>query len=439
MNNISNEIKDAIESIEVPQSKLDDTINIAIKKGNKERVKPRKKRYSFIGVAVLAFCLIIGSAFVSPTMAKMLSNIPGVNSVFEFAGDRGLKVASEKGLSNTIEQTVTDQNISLTFQDVFFDGTRLSLGFIQENADMLGELTLKVNGEEINFADGRSGEGLPDGRYAGVIDIKPTIELPDSFDLSIGINQIGTVKGTWDYEFPVEKSKVIVKTFNSEEVMTYKDHTFTVESVKVGPAGIKLTLESTSPSGIIPLNFGDSLMDVNLLTDQGLSLTHSGSGGSGEDIDGKTVTRTEYNFAPLEDETTFLAISPFLITMSDETPQEISKPLIASELPITINHGDKEEIIVTDIRYLDDKTLLYFKMNSDFPYDGHFNYGNIQLEDEQGNDLAEGFEGPAERIEQNHYVQEFQPISIEDRINVVTSRMLNLEVLKEMEIKIPLN
>ena len=90
----------------------------------------------------LAFCLIIGSAFVSPAMAKVLSNIPGFNSVFEFAGDRGLKIASEKGLSDTIEQTVTDQNISLTFQDVFFDGTRLSLGYIQENARYLGELDI---------------------------------------------------------------------------------------------------------------------------------------------------------------------------------------------------------------------------------------------------------------------------------------------------------
>jgi len=435
MNDQLPEIKKAIESIEIPQDKLDESINLAIKRGNRARIKPRRRILSFVSVAVVAFSLLIGSAFISPAMAKVLSTIPGVNTVFEFAGDRGLKIASEKGLSNTIDQTVTDQKISLTVQDIFFDGTRLSLGFIQENADMLGELTLKVNGKEINFGDGRSGEELPDGQYAGVIDIKPTIELPDSFDLSIDINQIGEVKGTWNFEFPVKKSKEVVKTFKSKETWTYKDHTFVVESVKVGPAGIKLSMESSSPSEASPLSM---IMDFNLLTDQELSLTHTGGSGTGDDIDGQTVTRMEYNFAPLEDETAFLTISPFLITIPNDTLQEISIPLIPSELPITLSQWDKGEIIVTEIEYLEDKTLLYFKVNSDFPYDGHFSYNNIGLEDEKGNDLAEGFNGYPERIKQNHYVQEFQPIRKEVPINVVTTQIVTLEVLKEMEIKIPL-
>lgn len=438
MNNKSPEIKKAIESIEIPENKLDNAINLAIKKGNKERVKPRKKRYSFIGVAALAFCLIIGSAFVSPAMAKVLSSIPGFTTVFEFAGDRGLKIASEKGLSNSIEQTVTDQDISLTIQDVFFDGTRLSLGFIQENADMLGELTLKVNGKEINFGDGRSGEHLSDGQYAGVIDVRPTTELPDSFDLSIDIHQIGNVKGTWNFKFPVEKSKEIVQTFKSKETRTYKGHTFAVESVKVGPAGIKVLLELSSPSQTSPLNIGESMVDFNLLNDQGISLTKSGGGGSGDEVDGKTVMRMEYNFAPLEEETAYLTISPFLITILDEAPIEISKPLKLDELPITLNQGGMGEISVTDVTYEEDKTLLYFTVNSDFPFDGHFNNNNIGLVDKNGKDLSSDSKGYAERIKQNDYVQEFQPISKEAPINVVTSLITTLETLKDMEIKIPL-
>lgn len=436
MNNQFPEIKEAIETIEIPHEKLDGTIDLALKKGNKERIKLRKKRFSFVGVAVLAFCLLTGSAFVSPAMAKILSSIPGFTTVFEFAGDRGLKIASEKGLSDTINQTVVDQNISLTIQDIFYDGTRLSLGYLQGNTDMLGELTLKVNGEEINFADGRTGAHLSDNQYAGVIDIKPTIELPDSFDLSVGIHQIGNVNGSWNFEIPVKKSKEVVKTFTSKETRIYKDHTISVESVKVGPAGIKLTLESSSPSGASPLSM---IMDFNLLTDQGLSLTHIGGSGLGDDIDGKMVTRMEYNFAPLEDETTYLTISPFLITMPNETPQKISKPFIPSELPITLSQGGQGEIIVTDIEYLEDKTLLSFKVNSDFPYDGHFSYNNIGIEDEKGNDLSEGFNGYPERIKQNHYVQEFQPIHKDVPIKIVTSQIVTLEVVKEMEIKIPLN
>jgi Domain of unknown function (DUF4179) len=142
--------------------------------------------YPVIGVASLATCVLIGSAFVSPAMAKVLSSIPVLNSVFEFVGDRGLEIASQKGLSEKIEQTDTDQNISITMKNIFFDGTRLSTSYVQEfpnKRDELGELRLKVDGKEINFADSRTGEFLSDNQYAGIIKIEPTEELPDSFDL----------------------------------------------------------------------------------------------------------------------------------------------------------------------------------------------------------------------------------------------------------------
>lgn len=192
MNNQIPDIKETIEKIEVPFDKLDKTIDVAIKRAKTKHKKPKRKLYPFIGVASLAICVLIGSAFVSPAMAKVLSSIPVLNSVFEFVGDRGLEIASQKGLSEKIEKTVTDKNISLTMKDIFFDGTRLSISYIQESPNKwedLGELELKVNGKEINFGDGRTGEFLSDNQYAGVINIEPTEELPDSFDLSIGLKQ----------------------------------------------------------------------------------------------------------------------------------------------------------------------------------------------------------------------------------------------------------
>ncbi|MFJ7931241.1 DUF4179 domain-containing protein [Peribacillus sp. NPDC096448] len=441
MNNQIPGIKEAIEKIEVPIDKLDKTIDVAIKRAKTKHKKPKRKFYPFIGVASLATCVLIGSAFVSPAMAKVLSSIPVLNSVFEFVGDRGLEIASQKGLSEKIEKTVTDKNISLTIKDIFFDGTRLSISYIQEfpnKWDDLGELELKVNGKEINFGDGRTGEFLSDNQYAGVINIEPTEELPDSFDLSIGLNNIGKVKGNWNFEIPVTKSKEEVKTIQSNKTMGYKDTKMTVKTVKIGPAGIKLSVDLTSSTGENPEMIDDSHLQFNLLNDKGESLTQSGGSGSGNDKGGKLVMNMEYRFSPLEENSEFLTISPFLIPITNEQSSRIEQPLHLNKLPIILNQGKMGKIIVTDVKYQKDKTLLYFEVDSDFPYDGHFNFNTLWLEDKTGKNLTSDSKGYPERIKQNTYVQEFKHINKNEPLKVVTIKMPNLEVLKEMEIKIPL-
>ena len=441
MNNQIPEIKEAIEKIEVPIDKLDKTIDVAIKRAKTKHKNPKSKLYPLIGAASLAICALIGSAFVSPAMAKVLSSIPVMNSVFEFVGDRGLEIASQKGLSEKIEKTVIDKNISLTMKDIFFDGTRLSISYIQKSPnewDDLGELKLKVNGKEINFGDSRTGEFLSDNQYAGVINIRPTEELPDSFNLSISLENIGKVTGDWNFEIPVTKSKEAVKTIQTNQTMDYKDTKVTVKTVKIGPAGIKLSVDLTSSAGENPQMVDDSLLLFNLLNDKGESLTSSGGSGSGNDEGGKHVMNMEYSFSPLEESSEFITISPFLIPITIEDSTRIEQLLHLNKLPISLNQGEMGKIIVTDVKYQKDKTLLYFEVVSDFPYDGHFQFNKLWLEDKAGNNLESESKGYPERIKQNTYVQEFKHINKNEPLKVVTIKMPNIEVLKEMEMKIPL-
>ena len=441
MNNQVPEIKDAIEKIEVPIDKLDKTIDAAIKRGKTKHKKPKRKLYPFIGIATLATFVLIGSAFVSPAMAKVLSSIPVLSSVFEFVGDKGLEIASQKGLSEKIEKTSTDKNISLTMMDTFFDGTRLSISYIQEfpgNWGDLGELELKVNGKEINYSDSRTGEFLSDNQYAGVINIEPTEELPDSFDLSIRLNNIGEIKGNWNFEIPVTKSKEEVKTIHPNQTMAYKGTKMTVKTVKIGPAGIKLSVDLTSSVGEDPQMIDASHLQFNLLNDRGESLTQLSGSGSGSDKGGKTVMNMEYRFSPLDGNSEYLTVSPFLIPFTNEQSSRIEQPLHLNQLPITLDQGEMGKIIVTDVKYQKDKTLLYFEVVSDFPYDGHFQYNNLWLEDMAGNNLTSDSKGYPERIKQNKYVQEFKHISKDEPLKVVTIKIPHLEVLKEIEMMIPL-
>lgn len=440
MNNQLPDVKETIEKIEVPYDKLDQTIEVAMKRGRTERGKPKKKLSRIIGVVALAACVVISSAFVSPVAAKVLSSVPILNSIFEFAGDRGLEIASQRGLSKKIEQTVVDQNISLTIQDVFYDGTRLSISYLQDNVGMLGELTLKVNGKVINSGDGRMGEELPNDQYAGVLNIHTTEALPESFKLSIGVTEIGGVKGSWNFVVPVETSQEAVTTIDLMETVVYQDNTFTMESVTIGPAGIKLAVKHAGPIGSeLVLGMGNRLFGINLLTDHGESLTHMSGTGSGEDEGDQSVMHREYGFAPLEESAEFLTISPYLIHFTGEERSRIEQPLVHSELPITLDQGEMGKIIVTDVQYEEDKTLLYFQVESDFPYDGHLNMNGLWLEDAAGNNLMSDKKGYPERIAHKTYVQEFQPISESEALTVVTLEMLKLEVLEDLQVKVPLN
>jgi len=86
----------------------------------------------------------------------------------------------------------------------------------------------------------------------------------------------------------------------------------------------------------------------------------------------------------------------------------------------------------------EDKTLLYFQVESDFPYDGHFNLNALWIEDAAGNELTGDAKGYPDRIAPNTYVQEFQRISESEPLTVVTREMLRIEVAEELQVKIPI-
>lgn len=75
--------------------------------------------------AALIGVMIIGSAYVSPTMAESLKQVPLVDSVFKLAGDLGLQTADQKGLATSSNLSVTHDGITLKVPQIIFDGTRL--------------------------------------------------------------------------------------------------------------------------------------------------------------------------------------------------------------------------------------------------------------------------------------------------------------------------
>jgi hypothetical protein len=80
---LSNNVKKEMDKIKIPEDKLNQAIEFAIKRGKKNQRSLGKKVIYFSSAAVLLFGLLIGSTFVSPAMAKVVSKIPYLGQIFE--------------------------------------------------------------------------------------------------------------------------------------------------------------------------------------------------------------------------------------------------------------------------------------------------------------------------------------------------------------------
>jgi Protein of unknown function (DUF4030) len=80
---LSNSVKKEVDKIQIPDDKLEQRIGYAIKSGKKDKRRIGKKVFYISSAAVLLLGLLVGSAFVSPVMANVVSRIPYLGSIFQ--------------------------------------------------------------------------------------------------------------------------------------------------------------------------------------------------------------------------------------------------------------------------------------------------------------------------------------------------------------------
>jgi hypothetical protein len=425
------QFNEKIEKIPIPLEKID----LIIQKTLNQNIIPERKRrkrtllYS-LSAAIVAFGLFIGSAFVSPTMAKVVSQIPFIGSIFAFAGDEGLQAASLKGLSTPINQQVKDNGITLNMKEVYYDGTRLALGFTQESFLPLGEIErpeVQVNGKLINFSSGTHGKFVSLQQYAGTLDISPTEDLPESFTMKISFFSVGLVKGKWEFEFPVKLSNTVTVVRPMETKMI-EGEDVTLKTVSSGPAGTALSIDSVEASNNIP-----SPLNFYVIDENGEALTQLSGAGEGNSVNGKDIMHYKFLYTPLNKGVKKLSIIPYKNAETDGLPQKISKVANKENFPITLNQGDLGKIVITNIDYKKDKTVVYFKVESDFAYDFMAN-NSLWLEDENGNNLTIRQKAYPEKVKGNLYKQEFKKANPNGEIKVVTRKFPKPIMYKEFNV-----
>ncbi|UOQ84727.1 DUF4179 domain-containing protein [Gracilibacillus salinarum] len=83
MNNNFPNFKKDIDQIEIPEKKLNRAVESAIKQGKRKNWSLSKKITYLCSAAVIFISLLMGSTFVSPVMAKVISNVPLLNQILQ--------------------------------------------------------------------------------------------------------------------------------------------------------------------------------------------------------------------------------------------------------------------------------------------------------------------------------------------------------------------
>ena len=280
--------------------------------------------------------MFIGSASISPAMAKIASHIPIIGTFFNDVNDEGLRIVGQKGLTQIIDQTSKDNGITLTMNEIFYDGTRLTFGYTQESLFAIGELerpTIVVNGKEINFSSSYSGNFVTPQKYKGVIDINPTEELPEEFDIKIRIDAVGLIPGKWEFEFPVKQSNEVT-VIRPQEVKMIEQAEVQITSLKLGPAGTDLAVKITMDEENNMLD--PYMLDFYILDEEGNILDIVSKSGHGETENRKAVDNLDILYTPLKEGTKKVRIIPYIIPMTEGSAEEDSMLLDDQSVPFVL-------------------------------------------------------------------------------------------------------
>lgn len=404
-NNQWPDLKKEMEKIEVPTELSAIIVNTV----NENRMKRSKKKvfFYFLSAAMIGFGLFIGSASISPAMAKIASTIPIIGTFFNDSMDEGLRIAGKQGLTQVVGQSSKDNGITLTIDEIFYDGTRFTIGYTQESLFAIGNLerpTIKVDGKEINFASGSSGDFITPQKYKGTIDITPTEELPEAFNMNMRIDAVGAIPGKWAFSFPVKQSNEVT-VIEPNEVHIIEGVEVGVSSLKIGPAGTDLTVIMEKDDGDAGLN--PFYLDFYMIDDEGNVLDMVSGSGSGENENGKEIMKYKYLYSPLKEGSKKVKVVPYIIPVSEKGWEEVIVPLDEQTVPFVVDQGEFGNIVVTKVVHHQDRMVMYYDLQTDAIVDNELSRNALGLVDAKGNSLTPKDGGLAKRIEGNSYKQEF--------------------------------
>ncbi|MEJ8547390.1 DUF4179 domain-containing protein [Brevibacillus borstelensis] len=236
----------------------------------KAPVRPQSvaRKWMFAATAAcFLFVILLAAGFSSPTMAEKLKSIPLVRSVFSLFKDETLHIAGEKGLVAPASQSVTVNGITVTVNEVFYDGSRIDIGYAIEMPKTANEtealkmarnikiwqFTVDDPDKPVHYKGSQDVERADGNLFAGMKHIELAEPLPEKFTLHARVafgDDLEDPKTSGQLDIPVAKQ---MKSEDSAELSPEISQTmqsgyvFEVESVTLTPASTTVLLKEIPP------------------------------------------------------------------------------------------------------------------------------------------------------------------------------------------------
>ena len=448
---------------EVPELvhlKIEETLSALLHEPR--RRKPIHKLWIPAASIFMVFLCLFAVGFVSPTMAQYLERMPFIGMAFKRAGDPGIQ--NYEGVSN-LNLTAIDQGIPITLDQVAYDGTRLSIGFIHHSNLRISfspvHLSLTVDGRKIHGSGGAVSKEIGNEYAASVYHMVPSGGLPDSFEATLAIHEITligdreteTVAGTWEFPLQVEKisENVLVKPFQPPLVKSHDGTTIEITEVTATPLTTKVSFRMVESEKYRRPDLGETQPDefvfhrlmFTLADERGVQLqplSQSGSGAPGEPTSYEALFEpiaqpAKYvTFLTMEETNRMKKVGEGAYTSAE--PPEVMRVNIPDSFPFTVKQGEAGELTVHSIEYYPDKTMITFSVQGATP---HMQDGAWWIEDEAGNKYD--FDRYDQiRLNDNPFTYEVALPSADPdaRLKLAVVQLTAPKTIPELEFRIPL-
>jgi len=403
---------------------VDRRVRLTLKQLKGDRSGTNKLRYMPVAAAA-SVVLAFGASSLSPALAEAMKSIPVIGSVFEFAGDVGMRRGSQLHLATELGQQVRIAGHEVTFTESLFDGSNINLGFTVSTDEpdifsFIHDMDYTIDGQKLtDYGGGASAKQLHDGTYAGTYAITTSGELPDSFMLEIRSRQEDRTIAM----LPVER-RGDYSSFAIAQTRTWNNLEMRYDAISLFPTTTEIAFRlrhikdnSTTASPFWRFRVSD---------DQGRVLQPLSGNSGGNLNDG---SRNPYFFEPFETLPKQVKIQPYFIGAAGETKANGTW----RGSPIVLSQGKAGAITVVDEKWENDKLTLIYEVSGEHLWE---QVGNIWLEDGKGKDYFK--DGQPIRVDgsSDTYKATFSNVRGIDPIYIVTQQFGDPFYLKDLEVAV---
>lgn len=300
--------------------------------------KSKRKPLFYVASTAAAFSIMIGSAaYVSPTFASTLSQLPIVGSVFSNSGSLGLKQASEQGLTSTIGEKHTINGISVTIDEVLYDESNITVGFTVDSEKELSKdyfgagLDFTINGKNPEVASGSFEEKVISSTvHTGLARFAVMGKMPDSFEMGLLLE--GKEGEQWQFTVPVKKitDTIYIPVNHQQQAEGIQ---LDVSKISLSPSGIALDYKASEKGTIDNSQVGASYIEFRITDQNGKEITSHSGGGEGHFSKGVWNFSSIKSFDPISDDVQKLTITPYLMLPSGGGGVQVDKNGTETKIP----------------------------------------------------------------------------------------------------------